>query len=60
MSLSVITTILAPTSATSPQGKPCPNDTDSTPSWPSSACIRATKLFIGSTGVRHMLTMRQS
>ena len=60
MSPSVITTILAPTSATSPHGKPCPNDTLSTPSRPSSAFIFATKLFIGSTGVRHMLTIRQS
>ena len=57
---SAITTILAPTSSTSPQGKPCPNETERMPSLPSSACMRATKDFIGSTGVRHMLTMRQS
>jgi hypothetical protein len=59
-SLSVITTIFAPTSATSPQGKPWPNEIESTPSLPSSDAIFATKLFIGSTGVRHMSIMRQS
>ena len=57
---SATTRVLAPTSATSPQGKPCPNETARIPSLPSRTFMRSTKVRIGSSVVRHMLIMRQS
>ena len=57
---SAITSILAEVSGTSCQGNPCANETESTPSSRSAAWNSATMVFIGSLGVRHLLTMCRS